>query len=205
MNKTESIIRYGRRETDYLSQRDKKLGAFIAKTGFVERSAFGDVFTGPCFNIINQQLSMKAADTLFAKVKAAVGEIVPKNMADAKKLFACGLSQSKADCLTLCAVKFRSGEMSAEILVSLSDEDVMKRLTALRGIGAWTAEMTLIFCLGRGDVPSLSDYEIRKGLSLLHDIDIKDIAAMKKYKGLYSPYGTTASVYLWEISKGEKL
>lgn len=148
---------------------------------------------------------MKAAETLFSKVKAAVGVIVPENMTNAEKLFACGLSRAKADCPALCAEKFRNGEISEKILAPLSDEDVVKRLTALHGIGAWTAEMTLIFCLGRGDVLSLSDYGIRKGLSLLHGIDIKDISAMRKYKKLYSPYGTAASVYLWEISKGEKL
>lgn len=64
-----------------------KLGTFIEKTGYVKRAAFGDLFSGLCFNIINQQLSMKAADTLFSKVKAAVGAIVPENMTNAEKLY----------------------------------------------------------------------------------------------------------------------
>lgn len=196
-------IEYGEKETEYLSRRDGKLGKYIKKLGFVERKAADDLFSGLCYNIINQQLSMKAADTLFEKVRAAIGEIVPKNLRSAERLFGCGLSHTKAECLALCAEKFRSGELSAERLSAMTDDEVTKKLTELRGIGEWTAEMTMIFCLGRRDVLSLSDYGIRKGLSILHGIDMKDHAEMRKYKKIYSPYGTAASVYLWEISKGE--
>ena len=199
------IIAYGAEEVAYLSKRDKKLGKYIDKIGHVERECFDDLFSGLCYSVINQQLSMKAADRLYEKICGKVGEIVPEKMLIAEKLFGCGLSHAKADCLALCAEKFSSGELSAEALSEMSDEEVMKTLTRLRGIGAWTAEMTMIFCLERRDVLSLSDYGIRKGLSILHGIDIKDQAAMRKFKKLYSPYGTTASVYLWEISKGDSI
>lgn len=198
------IISYGEKETAYLSRRDKKLGKYIAKLGFVERRAADDLFSGLCYNIINQQISMKAADALFERVRREVGEILPENLRSAEQLSGCGLSRTKADCLAACAVKFRSGELSAEMFSSMSDEEVIKTLTTIRGIGAWTAEMTLIFCLGRADVLSLSDYGIRKGISVLHGIDVKKLAEMKKYKALYSPFGTAASVYLWEIAKEAK-
>lgn len=199
------IISYGEEEIAYLSARDKKLGEFIRKTGFVERYAFDDLFSGLCYNIVNQQLSMKAADALYEKIRAAVGEIVPENMLSSERLFGCGLSHSKADCIALCADKFKRGEITSERFSEMSDEEVVKTLTEIKGIGAWTAEMTMIFCLGRKDVLSLSDYGIRKGLSSLHGIDMKDLAAMRKFKKLYSPYGTTASIYLWEINKGENI
>ena len=196
------IISYGAEEIAHLSKRDGKLGKYIEKIGFVERECFDDLFSGLCYSIINQQLSMKAADRLYEKIRGEVGEIVPENMLSADRLFGCGLSHAKSDCLALCAEKFTRGELSGEILSGMSDEEVIKTLTELRGIGAWTAEMMMIFCLERRDVLSLSDYGIRKGLSILHGMDIKDQAAMRKFKKLYSPYGTTASVYLWEISKG---
>lgn len=199
------IISYGTEEISHLSKRDRKLGKYIDKIGFVERECFDDLFSGLCYSIINQQLSMKAADRLYEKICGEVDDIVPENMPSAESLFGCGLSHAKADCLALCAEKFKSGELSAEALSEMSDEDVLKTLTKIRGIGAWTAEMTMIFCLERKDVLSLSDYGIRKGLSVLHGIDMKDQAAMRKFKKLYSPYGTTASVYLWEISKGDKI
>ena len=196
------VIEYGATEMQYLSHRDKKLGKYIAKLGFVERKAEEDLFSGMCYSIINQQLSMKAADTLYEKVSAAVGGIAPGNLLSAEQLLECGLSHSKADCLALCAAKFQRGELSAESLAAMTDDEVMKNLTAIRGIGAWTAEMTMIFCLGRRDVLSLADYGIRKGLSIVHGIDMKDLAEMRKYKEIYSPYGTAASIYLWEISSG---
>lgn len=194
-------LSYGSDEMNFLSKRDPKLGEIIAKTGFVKRTGFDDLFSGMCYNIINQQLSMKAADRLYEKIGKAVGDIVPENMKNANRLFECGLSHSKADCIALCAEKFICGELSFDVLSEMSDNDILKTLTEIRGIGAWTAEMTMIFCLGRKDVLSLSDYGIRKGLSILHKINIKDIKAMRKFKTLYSPYGTTASIYLWEIKE----
>lgn len=205
MRTIKKFIEYTSEETYYLSERDGKLGKFIEKTGFVKRYVFDDLFSGLCYNIINQQLSMKAADTLYEKIREAVGGIVPENMTNAEQLFGCGLSHSKADCIAICANKFKSGAFTAKSFSEMSDEETVKALTEIRGIGAWTAEMTMIFCLERKDVLSLSDYGIRKGLSILHGIDMKNISEMRKYKKLYSPYGTTASIYLWEISKGANI
>lgn len=195
------MIEYGETEMNYLSRRDKKLGKHIDRLGFIERRAADDLFSGLCYNIINQQLSMKAADTLFDKVRGEFGEIAPEALRSSERLFACGLSRTKAECIALCAEKFQSGELSFDSLTAMTDDDIIKKLTGLRGIGAWTAEMTMIFCLGRKDVLSLSDFGIRKGLSALHGIKMNDLAEMRKFKKLYSPYGTAASIYLWEIAK----
>ncbi len=196
-----AIFHYNEQHTELLTQRDVRLGAFISRKGHIERTVFDDLFSGLCYNIVNQQLSMKACDTLWCKLNAELHEITPKNCLDSARLKACGLSKSKADCIAECARRFISEEISAETLKCMTDEQVTATLTSIKGIGAWTAEMTLIFCLGRMDVLSLSDFGIRKGLSLLHDIDIKDIKEMKKYKKLYSPYGTIASFYLWEAAR----
>lgn len=196
-----SVFQFTAEHTEFLSQRDERLGAFISKKGFIERNVYDDFFSGLCYNIVNQQLSMKACDTLWSRLLSELDEIQPESSLDADILRACGLSQSKADCIAECARRFISEEITADKLQSMSDEEVKATLTSIKGIGAWTAEMTLIFCMGRMDVLSLSDYGIRKGLSLLHGIDIKDIKSMKKYKELYSPYGTVASFYLWEAAR----
>lgn len=196
-----SVFHYTKQHTGFLSQRDEKLGAFISRKGFIERSVSDDIFSGLCYNIVNQQLSMKACDTLWSKLLAELHEIKPENCLDAAQLKVCGLSGSKADCIAECARRFISGKITEEKLRSMTDEQVSKALTSIKGIGAWTAEMTLIFCLERPDVLSLSDYGIRKGLSLLHNIDINDKKAMNKFKELYSPYGTIAAFYLWEAAR----
>lgn len=199
-----NILQYGDKELAYLSKCDKELGKYISDVGHIERNIFTDVFEGLCFNIINQQLSMKSANTLYSKIQEKLGSISPEKIIDSKKLISYGLPKCKAECIATCAEKFRTGEINAERLSELSDSGVMEILTGIKGIGKWTAEMTLIFCLERPDVLSLSDYGIRKGLSILHKIDITDIKEMQKYKKLYSPYGTTASVYLWEINQHER-
>lgn len=201
MKNITKIIKYGEEELAYLSKRDRKLMEYIRKLGFVERECFDGLFTGLCYSIIGQQISMKVADRLYGKLISEIGAVVPENIPSAEQLFGYGLSHSKADCIALCAEKFKSGELSYNTLAEMSDSEFTKTLTQIKGVGEWTAEMTLIFGLGRRDVLSLSDYGIRKGLSVLHGIDIKNKAAMLKFKELYSPYGTTASVYLWEIAK----
>ncbi len=192
---------YTLRETALLSQRDERLGAYIAQKGYIRRMMFEDIFEGLCYNIVNQQLSMKACDTLWAKLCARLGGISPHNCADAETLKTAGLSRAKAECISRCAGLFISGELTAQGLCAMQDGAARAALTSIKGIGAWTADMTLIFCLGCADVLSLSDYGIRKGISLLHGIDIKDVKAMEKFRALYSPYGTVASFYLWEAAR----
>lgn len=192
---------YNNEHTELLSQRDRKLSDFISRIGYVRRAVFDDFFSGLCYNIVNQQLSMKACETLWSKLTAEIGNVTPQSCLDAERLRLCGLSKSKAECIAECAARFISGEISADKLAAMSDSEVIACLTKVKGIGRWTAEMTLIFCLQRMDVLSLSDYGIRKGLSLLHGIDINDKKAMQRFAELYSPYGTVASFYLWEAAR----
>ncbi len=192
---------YTDKATELLSLRDEKLGTFINKIGHIDRIVYDDVFEGLCFNIVNQQLSMKACETLWSKLCATLGNATPDDWTDAESLKSGGLSKSKADCIARCAEKFKSGELSAELLRSLPDEKAVKLLTEIKGIGKWTAEMTLIFCLERENVLSLSDYGIRKGLSVLHCIEMTDKKALNSFIERYTPYGTIASFYLWEIAR----
>ena len=195
------ILYYNDHQTSCLSKRDGRLGAFIEKKGFVERHVFDDFFTGLCYNIIGQQLSMKACETLWRKFTECVGDVAPENCIDSESMKKCGLSRNKAECIAACAKHTLTGELAYERLAKMSDEDVIAALTKIKGIGRWTAEMVLIFCLARPDVLSLSDFGIRKGLSLLHDIDMSDKKSMERFRELYSPFGTVASVYLWEAAR----
>lgn len=188
-------------ELKYLSSRDEKLAAFIRKYGAEERQIYDDFFAGLCYNIVDQQLSSKAGLTLRAKLVGRFGAITPETVGNPAELRACGLSQSKADCIAACAELFRTGALSAEKAAAMTDAELTRALTQVRGIGVWTAEMTLIFCLGRRDVLSLSDYGIRKGISLLHGTDMKDRRSMEKFREIYSPCGTAASICLWQAAR----
>lgn len=200
-----NIYSYSDKELIYLSKNDTLLGSYITKRGFIERKVFCDLFEGLCFSTINQQLSMKTAEKIFDKLKNVVGEIIPDNLLDENMLSEFGLTKNKAHCIAEFSRLFKSGEFSGEKFEAMSDREVIECLTKIKGIGTWTAEMVLIFCLERKDVLSLSDYGIRKGLSVIHGIDVNDKKSMEKYKELYSPYGTIASFYLWEAAKEKNL
>src|SRR5690606_26181740 len=93
-----------------------------------------------------------------------------------------------------------NGELSMEELKSLSDEEVIKRLTAFHGVGVWTAEMLMIFSMERPDVVSWNDLAIRRGMSRLYHHKELTKEQYLRYKKRYSPYGSVASLYLWAIS-----
>jgi DNA-3-methyladenine glycosylase II len=97
-----------------------------------------------------------------------------------------------------------SGEIDFNSLNNMSDSDIINKLTRLRGVGVWTVEMLLIFSLCRPDVVSYNDFGIRKGIMKLYQLNELNRNQFDIFRKRYSPYGTTASLYLWEIA-AEKL
>ena len=94
------------------------------------------------------------------------------------------------------------GELDIDELYTLTDEEVVKKLTALNGVGIWTAEMILIFSMQRSNIMSWGDLAIHRGLRMLHRHRKIDKKLFQKYKRRYSPYASVASLYLWEIAGG---
>ena len=95
-----------------------------------------------------------------------------------------------------------SGELDLDALRASPDDDVVTRLTALDGIGLWTAEMILIFSLGRGDVVSWGDLAIRRGMTRLYGLETLTRGQFLRYRERYSPHGSVASLYLWAVAAG---
>lgn len=188
----------------YLAAADPALGAAICRIGPVEREGFADLFPALVNSIAGQQISGKALGTVWARLCAAVGEITPANLlaAGEDSLRSCGLSGRKAGYLRAAAEAFRSGALDETTLRALPDEDFIRALTVLPGVGRWTAEMLLIFCLQRPDVLAFDDFGIRKGLCLLHGLPALTKEQFSEYRARYSPYGTAASLYLWAIAGG---
>ena len=113
-----------------------------------------------------------------------------------------GMTYRKAEYILDFAEKVHSGAFDLEKLYSMDDEDVKASLCSLRGIGPWTAEMLMIFCMGRPDIVSYGDLAILRGMRMLYGRKVIDRAAFDRYCRRYSPYGTTASLYLWAIACG---
>lgn len=191
-------------ETAYLSERDHQLGDAIQRIGKIERICYPDFFEGFANAIIGQQISTKAMETIWGKIIELCEKITPEcimsmNLEDLKR---CGISERKTGYLKNCAQLIMNGSLCPNEFEHMSDDEVCHVLTGLKGVGTWTAEMLLIFTLGRKDVLSFGDYGIRKGISILHELDELDMNMFEKFQECYSPYGTVASLYLWEIARG---
>lgn len=197
-----AFFNYGQTELDYLKQQDKKLGQVIDRIGFVERAVIPDLFAALVNSIVGQQISMKAADTIWLRMQERFTEITPENLVvkTAEEVQQCGITMKKALYIKNIAQAVDSGAFNIAGLAKLPDEEVCRRLSALAGVGPWTAEMLMTFCLQRKDVVSWGDLAIRRGMMLLYRHRKLDRAKFEKYRRRYSPFGTIASFYLWEIA-----
>jgi len=197
-----TIFRYGRTEIAYLKKRDKQLGAAIDEIGMIEREVTPDLFTALVASVASQQISAKAAETIWRRMEERLGTITPSSIAGAtpEEIQQCGMSMRKAGYIRGIGDAVTNGRLDLAGLRELSDDDVIARLSALNGVGIWTAEMLLIFSMERPNVLSWGDLAIRRGMMHLYGKNTIDHAAFERYRKRYSPYGSVASLYLWEIS-----
>ena len=154
--------------------------------------------------IVHQQLTGKAAMTIFGRVRALYPEgrpIDPRRLHKTEDgaLRAAGLSFAKVAAIKDLATKTIDGTAPGpEEVRTLTDEEIIQRLTSIRGVGRWTVEMLLIFTMGRPDVFPVDDFAIRKSLGLLHGMtDSPTAKAALPLGDVWRPYRTVASLYLW--------
>jgi DNA-3-methyladenine glycosylase II len=196
------IFRYGQAEIDYLGRRDRKLGRAMARIGRIERGVIPDLFEALVHSVVAQQISRAAADTVWGRLRGRLAEISPEAVAGAElsEIRQCGLSMRKARYIQGIAEAARRGDLDLPGLRRLPDEAVIARLSALPGIGAWTAEMLLIFSLCRPDVVSWGDLAIRRGMVRLYGLKALSREQFERFRRRYSPCGSVASLYLWALS-----
>lgn len=161
----------------------------------------GDLFQALVQNIVSQQLAVRAAEVIYGRVAGLLGEINVDNLlaADPVALRACGLSGRKVSYLQGIAEAVRAGSIDFAGLAGRADADIIAELVKLKGVGVWTAEMLLIFALGRRDVLSYSDLGIRRGIMHLYGLETLTEVEFAAYRHRYAPHGTLASFYLWRI------
>ena len=183
--------------------KDKYIGPLIKKYGpcKIKPSKKGDYFLDLVDAITSQQLSGKAAKTIFERVKAKCnGTITPEKLKDLKteELRACGLSYAKCSYVKDLADNVIDKKLKVKKLDKLSDEEVERKLITVKGIGKWTAEMFLMFSLARPDVFPVDDLGIRKGVEKLLGKPLKE-DKLAKHAERWKPYRTIASWYIWKI------
>ena len=195
---------YGENEITYLRNKDKKLSEVIDQIGMIEREVDTDLFSAVVHHIIGQQISTKAQATIWQRMKENLGEVNAETIlsADISKLQSLGMTFRKAEYITDFARKVHEGVFDLETVAQMSDEAAIKELASLKGIGVWTAEMILLFCLQRPDIFSYDDLAIQRGLRMVYHHRKIDRKLFEKYRRRFSPYCSVASLYLWAVAGG---
>jgi 3-methyladenine DNA glycosylase/8-oxoguanine DNA glycosylase len=193
-----------------LSARDPALGAVIQRVGgegFVGRPSHS-AFESLTHSIVYQQLSGKAAETIFGRFRALYGmngfpEPETVLATPHRKLRAAGLSEAKARAIKdLAAHAARGAIPSIEELRRTAPEEIIERLTVVRGIGRWTVEMLLLFRIGHPDVLPAHDLGIRKGLARIQRRrELPEPEAVMRRGERWRPYRSVASWYLWRATE----
>lgn len=195
---------YDKESTDYLKMKDPILGQAIERIGQIKRPVQTDLYESLVNSIVGQQISTAAHKTIWKRITDYYGAITPEKICatpldDLQKF---GISFRKADYILDNSQKVLSGEFDINALHNKSDEEVVKELSDLKGIGVWTAEMLMIFCMQRQDILSYGDLAILRGMRLLYRHRKIDRKLFEKYRRRYSPYNSVASLYIWSIAGG---
>lgn len=197
-----SLFKYGKAELDHLKRRDRKLGRAIDRIGMIERQVTPDLFEALVHSVVAQQISSKAAATVWGRLCGNLQDITPEKVAsaDVALIQQCGLSMRKASYIKGIGEAAVSGDLDLAGLREMSDARVIERLSSLPGIGVWTAEMLMIFSLCRPDVVSWGDLAIRRGMMNLYGLKDLSKTQFDRFRKRYSPCGSVASLYLWALS-----
>ena len=182
-----------------LARRDPVMAKIIRSHPKVHLEPRGEAFHTLARAIVGQQISVKAAQSVWNRFFAVVSVASPEQVlkTTAKELRACGLSARKGEYIRDLAQRFADGAVHVHRWPEMSDEDVVADLVQVRGIGRWTAEMFLMFNLLRPDVFPLDDLGLRKGIQLAYFKRPVALKTMRKLGETWRPWRSVATWYLW--------
>jgi len=184
----------------HLSRKDRVMKRLIPKFGDACLESRGDAFTTLARSVVGQQISVKAAQSVWDKFAALPRKLTPANVLKLKvdDMRGAGLSARKIEYLVDLALHFDSGLVHVDAWKDMDDEQIIEELVAIRGIGRWTAEMFLIFHLMRPNVLPVDDLGLLNGISVnyfsgdpVSRSDARDVAVA------WAPYCSVATWYIW--------
>jgi DNA-3-methyladenine glycosylase II len=191
---------YWKQATRELSASDPVIKKLAARSRGLTLRSRGDAFNTLARSIVGQQISVKAAQSVWDKLTAIVPEMLPEmiHSHDADALRLCGLSRSKVVYLHDLARHFVEGRMRVARWKEMSDDELISELTQVRGVGRWTAEMFLIFYMSRPDVLPLDDIGLQRAMSL-HYNEGKPLSKLKinAIAKSWKPWRSVATWYMW--------
>jgi DNA-3-methyladenine glycosylase II len=191
---------YWLQATRDLAERDAVLHVLIERFRGLALASRGDAFTTLARSIVGQQISVKAAQSVWDRLAGRLGNVSPATVSRARKpaLRGSGLSSQKAAYLKDLAAKFLDGTLDSTHWGTLDDEALIAELTQVKGIGRWTAEMFLMFHLARPDVLPLADLGLQRAMRLHYNNGrVLSDARMRKISAVWVPWRSVATWYLW--------
>ncbi|MBO4880381.1 MAG: DNA-3-methyladenine glycosylase 2 family protein [Firmicutes bacterium] len=197
-------FQYGEKETEYLKAKDPKMAEVIERIGHIDRPVQTDLFSSVVNSIVGQQISTKAHQTIWRRMTETYGAVTPQAIENASEaeLQSFGMTFRKAAYIKDFADKICSGEFDLDAVAHMLDKEAIEALVALKGIGIWTAEMILLFCLQRPDIFSYDDLAIQRGLRMIYHHRKVTRQLFEKYRRRFSPYCSVASLYIWAVAGG---
>lgn len=193
--------------------KDKKLLAVMQQTDPYVLKKRKNVCLRLCASIMSQQLSVKVAEVFYRRFLALYDgkEPTPQQIADTPfdMLRGIGLSNAKANYVLNVADHFLKNGLTDRMLQRMSHDEVMELLLPIKGVGKWTIEMLLMFCLGHEDVFPADDLGIQQSMAAIYKLDMTDKKKLKermmKIAAAWAPYRTYACFYLWPYKDGEQV
>jgi DNA-3-methyladenine glycosylase II len=195
-----SVPHYWNEATAALGSRDAVFLKLSTRYPGLVLGSRGDAFNTLARAIVGQQISVKAAQSVWARLRAELVEISPKTVraADPARLRACGLSGQKSGYLLDLAARFDSGALDPSQWSDLDDEALIAELIQVKGIGRWTAEMFLIFYMARPDVLPIDDIGLQRAMSLQYNGG-RPVSKLKMRRigKAWAPWRSVATWYMW--------
>ena len=189
-----------------LARRDPVFRPLVKTYGVPTFRPHTDYFDTLVDSVISQQISGRAAESILRKLRAALGGFFDPNVMTAapdELIRGAGVSPQKLGYLRSLAAHVVDRRLDLEHLPSLSDQEIIRELTAIKGIGVWTAQMFLIFSLGRLDVFPTGDLGVRRGMKnsyLLEELPLPRQMDEIAERNRWAPYRSIASWYMWRAS-----
>jgi DNA-3-methyladenine glycosylase II len=183
-----------------LARSDPVMAGIMRRHPRVHLVSRGDPFQTLARSIVGQQISVRAAQSVWNRFTETVEEVTPDRVLALQRrvLRACGLSHRKVEYVADLAQHFADGALHVDRWPSMSDEEVTAELVAVRGIGRWTAEMFLMFNLLRPDVLPVDDLGLQRAVSLAYRKGRKvSVGAVRRIAAVWQPWRTVATWYLW--------
>lgn len=191
-----------------LSSNDIRLKTFLQKFRVPVLPIEKNYFWSLCRSVIYQQISGKAAKKISDRYLSLFDQDVKMTPADVleidiEKIYKVGISRQKSSYIKNIADAFSNNIINEKKISELDDQEIIKQLTSIKGVGRWTAEMFLIFTLRRTDVFPVTDLGVQKGFQIFYSLDnLPTIEMMNQKSESWRPYRTIMSLYLWYAVEG---